>query len=121
MSSPVKLVAPYPTMDEVAEVYGISPARLKRLKKMVQSLTSRGRVRTSVTPLKRSAPRVSQSTSPESRNIKSSHNGHKKRAADKKYHLPAVFVSQPALRLQVRVSVPCLYRWRERIWHDAPC
>ena len=46
MSAPVKLVTPYPTMDEVAEVYGISPTRLERLKSMVSSLVSRGRKKT---------------------------------------------------------------------------
>jgi len=30
-------------MDDVAEVYGISPARLKQLKSMVDGLVSRGR------------------------------------------------------------------------------
>ena len=43
MSAPVKLVTPYPTMDDVAEVYGISAARLKQLKSMVDGLVSRGR------------------------------------------------------------------------------
>lgn len=47
MSTPVKLVTPYPTMDEVAEVYGISPARLEQLKSMVRGLVSRGRKKTS--------------------------------------------------------------------------
>ena len=38
MSSPVKLVSPYPTMEDAAEVYGISSSRLRRLRKMVQTL-----------------------------------------------------------------------------------
>ena len=43
MSTPVKLVTPYPTMDEVAELYGISPTRLKQLKRIVQDVVSTGR------------------------------------------------------------------------------
>jgi hypothetical protein len=41
MSSPVKLATPYPTIEEAAQVYGISSNRLERLKKMVQSLLQR--------------------------------------------------------------------------------
>ena len=41
MSSPVKLGTPYPTMDEVAKVYGISPTRLEELKRLVDGLMSR--------------------------------------------------------------------------------
>ncbi len=88
MSSPVKLVAPYPTMDEVAELYGISPTRLKQLKRMVQDLTSRGRNKTTAVRSRvsaRNASRISyRGATAKSRTTKSSHNGHKKRAPDKK-------------------------------------
>jgi len=42
MATPVKLASPYPTIEDAAEVYGISPSRLQRLKKMVQALLARG-------------------------------------------------------------------------------
>jgi hypothetical protein len=41
MATPVKLATPYPTIEDAAEVYGISPSRLQRLKKMVQALLAR--------------------------------------------------------------------------------
>ena len=57
MSAPVKLVSPYPTMDEVAELYGISPTRLKQLKRIVQDvvLPGRSKVAGQSTGLSRSA------------------------------------------------------------------
>jgi hypothetical protein len=88
MSSPVKLVAPYPTMDEVAEVYGISPTRLKQLKSVVRSLAPRGHdsaIKSRSTDLAKSASRISyRGATAKSRPTKSSHNGQKKRAAHKK-------------------------------------
>jgi hypothetical protein len=41
MSSPVKLTTPYPTMEDAADLYGIPPARLARLKKMVDEVMRR--------------------------------------------------------------------------------
>jgi hypothetical protein len=88
MSSPVKLVGPYPTMDEVAEVYGISAARLKRLKSLVRSLAPGGRdnaARGRSTGLAKTVARkATRGATARSRPTKSSHNGHKKRATDKK-------------------------------------
>jgi hypothetical protein len=75
MSSPVKLVTPYPTMDEVAELYGISPTRLKRLKSMVSSLVSQGRRK----------PVAGRSAAVRSRASKNSHHAHAtERAAKRK-------------------------------------
>jgi hypothetical protein len=42
MATPVKIATPYPTIEDAAEVYGISPSRLQRLKKMVQALLATG-------------------------------------------------------------------------------
>ena len=88
MSSPVKLAGPYPTMDEVAAVYGISPARLKQLKSIVRSLAPRGRdnaARGRSTDLAKTAARkATRGAIAKSRTTKSSHDGHQKRTAHKK-------------------------------------
>lgn len=87
MSSPVKLVAPYPTMDEVAEVYGITPARLKQLKSIVRSVAPQGRGNAakgrSMDLAKAAARKTTRGAMAKSRSTKSSHDG-PKRAAGKK-------------------------------------
>lgn len=75
MSTPVKLVTPYPTMDEVAEVYGIPRSRLEQLKSMVRNLMSRGRKKTG----------TGRNATVRSRASKNSHHAHStKRASGRK-------------------------------------
>jgi len=75
-------------MDEVAEVYGISPTRLKQLKSVVHSLAPPRRNKAAAGRTTGLATTTSRKTNRgatvRSQATKSSHNGHKKRAAHKK-------------------------------------
>ncbi|MGB8885821.1 MAG: hypothetical protein WCC87_03810 [Candidatus Korobacteraceae bacterium] len=79
MSSPVKLATPYPTIEEAAEVYGISANRLDRLKNMVQDLSSPGKSAPSSTPVAGSAARKTKGAKARSRVNKSSPHAHTKK------------------------------------------
>ena len=78
MSSPVKLASPYPTMEEAAEVYGISSSRLERLRKMVASLLSQRRKETASLPSARISARKTTTTAVPSRTKKNSQYAHTK-------------------------------------------
>jgi hypothetical protein len=83
MSSPVKLATPYPTMEEAAEVYGISSSRLERLKKMVAGLLPQRRNKAAAppsTPVRISA-RKAKTTKVRSRANESSQHAHTKNRA----------------------------------------
>jgi len=86
MSSPVKLASPYPTMEEAAEVYGISSSRLERLRKMVAGLLSQRQKETASLPSARiSARKTTRITPTRSRAKKGSKYAHTKpRAAGTK-------------------------------------
>lgn len=89
MSSPVKLASPYPTIEDAADVYGISSTRLQRLKNMVQRLLPQSKSKIETVVVSSSANERSSATSKSaasrSRAKKSSQHAHsKKRVAKSK-------------------------------------
>jgi hypothetical protein len=60
MSSPVKLATPYPTIEDAAEMYGISPSRLGRVKKLVEGLVQHNGSASSPTNASRKARKSSR-------------------------------------------------------------